>query len=99
MSDTMRMFKVTRPGEGSGSWISRDLATVQDAEFDGAKPGDKITIELVEMTEQELDALPEFAGWLANNRGRDLIIPAPLNQTFTLEFVVPRKLLNGAPPR
>ena len=56
-----RFFKVSR--EGMGSWISRDWDTIKDSEFDGAEVGDKITIELVEMTEPELEALPEFMGW------------------------------------
>jgi len=33
------------------------------AEFDGAEIGEAITVELCEMTEQELDDLPEFEGW------------------------------------
>lgn len=58
------MFKVLRPDLGTGqSCIYGDLSTVQDAEFDGADIGDKITIELIEMTEDERENLPEFEGW------------------------------------
>ena len=56
-----RFFKVSR--EGMGSWISRDWDTIRDSEFDGMEVGDKIQIEVVEMTEPELEALPEFLGW------------------------------------
>jgi len=60
----VRMFKVTRPDLGTNqSCTYGDLATIQDAEFDGAEIGDKITIELVEMTEDERENLPEFEGW------------------------------------
>ena len=60
----VRMFKVTRPDLGINRRCTYgDLATVQDAEFDGAEIGDKITIELIEMTEDERENLPEFEGW------------------------------------
>ena len=64
----VRMFKVTRADYPGASCTYGDLATVQDAEvdgaeFDGAEIGDKITIELVEMTEDERENLPEFEGW------------------------------------
>lgn len=59
-----RMFKVTRPELGTNqSCIYGDLATVQDAEFDGSEIGDKITIELIQMTDGERETLPEFEGW------------------------------------
>jgi len=57
-----RFFKVTRPDMG-GSWISRDWDTIKDGEFDGMEVGDKIQIEVVEMTESQLEALPKFDGW------------------------------------
>ena len=61
----IRVYKVTRPDEGfGGNWcVYRDWDSVRDAEFDCADPGDKITIELAEMTKEELDGLPEFEGW------------------------------------
>lgn len=59
-----KFFKVMRPEMGAiAAWISRDWETIRDTEFDGMETGDKIQIELVEMTEKELDALPEFDGW------------------------------------
>lgn len=58
-------YKVTREADGNGkkSCTYRSMDAVADAEFDGAEPGDKIEIELVEMTEHELENLPEFEGW------------------------------------
>jgi hypothetical protein len=56
-----RFFKVSR--EGMGSWVSRDWGTILDSEFDAMELGDKISIEVVEMTESQLEALPEFQGW------------------------------------
>lgn len=56
-----RFFKVIR--DGMGSWVSRDWQTILDAEFDGMEPGDRISVEIVEMTETQLEALPEFMGW------------------------------------
>lgn len=31
--------------------------------LEGAEPGDTIHLEVVEMSQAELDALPEFEGW------------------------------------
>ncbi len=31
--------------------------------LDGAEPGDRIILDVVEMTEADLEALPEFEGW------------------------------------
>jgi hypothetical protein len=59
----VRMFKVTRADYPGNSCAYGDLATIQDAEFDGAEIGDKITIELIEITEDERENLPEFEGW------------------------------------
>ena len=59
----VKMFKVTRADYPGKSCTYDDFATVQDAEFDGAEIGDKITIELIEMTEDQRDNLPEFEGW------------------------------------
>jgi hypothetical protein len=60
----MRVFKVRRPDYGGGKWcVYRDVATMIDGEFDGAEVGDVIHVELGEMTEAEMDNLPEFEGW------------------------------------
>jgi len=57
----LRMFKVSR--KGMGSWISRDWDTIRSAELEDSEIGDEITITVCEMTEAELEALPEFEGW------------------------------------
>ena len=65
-TEKLRVYRVTRPdefGENSPWCVYRDWDTVRDAELDCADPGDKITIEIAEMTKEELDALPEFQGW------------------------------------
>jgi hypothetical protein len=61
----MKCVKITRP-ESHGEKFSCicPLADFSAAdEFDGAEPGEKITLELAEMTEEELKALPDFGGW------------------------------------
>lgn len=59
----LRVFKVFRPTEGGKHWIARDFDHILDAEFDCWEPGDRITIETAEMTESQIEALPEFEGW------------------------------------
>ena len=61
----VRCLKVTRPECGNQYCVYRldEPQHLVDGEFDGAEIGDQITLELCEMTETELAALPEFAGW------------------------------------
>lgn len=59
----MKVFKVTRKDSGEMFCIYRDGATLVDSEFSDAETGDLIEVTLIEMTEEELDALPEFDGW------------------------------------
>lgn len=57
--------EVTRPdskGRSDKCIWRYDKFTV-DLEFDGAEVGDSITLTLAEMTEAELEELPEFEGW------------------------------------
>jgi hypothetical protein len=57
-------FRVTRPETHGNSWcVYGDWDSVHDAELDDATPGDKITVELIEMTKEELDELEPFEGW------------------------------------
>jgi len=63
----MKFAKISR--EDYGFYI-QPLDLLKDAlsgEFDGveeyAEVGDKITIEIIEMPEEEFDNLPEFEGW------------------------------------
>lgn len=57
--------KITRPDLDDGrSSCFYPMAVFSAAdEFDGAEIGEKITLEYCEMTQEELDALPEFEGW------------------------------------
>ena len=50
--------------EGFGSYIQpiKTLNVALEGELDGATAGTKITIELIEMTPNEYEALPEFEG-------------------------------------
>lgn len=52
-----------RPATGNDSctWPLNAIA-ISDL-FDGAEPGELVTLEYSEMTQAELDALPEFEGW------------------------------------
>lgn len=59
----VRVFKVMRPDYGKKWCVFRDWASVADAEFDGAEIGDQIIVELAEMTQHELENLPDFEGW------------------------------------
>lgn len=54
--------------ESGGAYIQpvSELANAIDAEFDSAEfmeAGFKLTIELVDMTDEEYEKLPEFDGW------------------------------------
>jgi hypothetical protein len=54
--------KITRPDYGGTSYIAPDLDAAKD-EMEFSEPGDVFHIEMVEMTDEEYDALPEFDGW------------------------------------
>lgn len=59
----IRGYTVTRADYPGSSCSYRDWGTLLDAELDGAEIGDKITIELIQMTEDKWEDLPEFEGW------------------------------------
>jgi hypothetical protein len=58
-----KFIKITRPGMGGYIQPIESIADAVDGEFDGAYPGDAITLTLVEMSREEYDAMPEFKGW------------------------------------
>jgi hypothetical protein len=58
----LRVFKVFRPDLSGQCWIAREFSVIEN-EFDGAEPGDKIIIEITEVTDDEINKLPEFEGW------------------------------------
>jgi hypothetical protein len=57
-------IKEMRPATGKGAcvWRLEDVPDLADL-FDGAGVGERVVFEYCEMTEAELDALPEFEGW------------------------------------
>lgn len=59
-----KFVQVTRSDE-DGSYVERikDIDNCINAEFSDARPGTKLTLELLDMTEDEYDKLPEFMGW------------------------------------
>jgi hypothetical protein len=59
----VKCFKVMRPDCGNKWCVYRTGQGVDDAEFTDSEVGDKIIIEVIEMTESELETLPEFQGW------------------------------------
>lgn len=53
-----------RPDVGGNSFCVWPLKTVSIEDlFDGADPDEKVLLEYCEMTQDELDALPDFEGW------------------------------------
>jgi hypothetical protein len=63
--EKVRCVKVTRPdSHGERYYCLYRLASFSASdEFDGAENGERITLELCELTEGELSAIPEFEGW------------------------------------
>lgn len=60
----MKYVKVTRSDVGGNYYQPlTEIGGAISGEFDGSEPGDKITLELSEMTEDEFNKLPEFQGW------------------------------------
>lgn len=59
-----RYIRIKRPDLGGSYTVPLDdnLGVLRD-EFDGSEPGDSVVLELVEMAQEEYDALPEFEGW------------------------------------
>jgi hypothetical protein len=58
------VFKVTHPLDSATQvLILGRPEDVADAELADSEPGDQIQIEVVEMSEEEFAALPEFEGW------------------------------------
>jgi len=59
----VRVYTVTRKDYPGNSCTYRDAGTLIDGEFDGAEIGDSISITLGQMTEHQLENLPDFEGW------------------------------------
>ena len=61
----MKLIKVTR-SDASGSYVMPLKEIDVQAEFDDiehADPGEAVTLTVIEMTEEEYNALEEFSGW------------------------------------
>jgi hypothetical protein len=64
----VRCVKETRPDYDDGRdhciWrLDKPYALSLEDLFEGADVGEKVDLELCEMTEAEIEALPEFEGW------------------------------------
>lgn len=60
----MRVYKVT-PGEGNNSYVESDLRIVAEQLPDwliDIELGEKVTVDVLEMSEEEYKALPEYMG-------------------------------------
>ena len=60
--EALKVYRITRPDCGSQYCVYRFWTDVE-AEFDGADEGDTIHVQMVFMTEAQLEALPDFPGW------------------------------------
>lgn len=63
--ETIQCVKLSRPDSHGNKWVIYELKQCGAVaeEFDGADPGEMVQLELCEMTREEIDALPDFAGW------------------------------------
>jgi hypothetical protein len=61
MNEKIRMFKVQVEPNGAAMIVK----TTDEIEcvFTESEPGDKIFIRVIEMTQEEIDNLPEFTGF------------------------------------
>lgn len=62
MREKKRFVKVTRDG-ASCIMGEQELVAEMEVFWNDETPGDKVELEIVEMTEAEKEALPEFTGW------------------------------------
>jgi hypothetical protein len=64
VAEKVKCVKVRRPDSHGNMWCICQMKGYAIAdEFDGAEVGERIELEYCEMTQEELDALPEFEGW------------------------------------
>jgi len=59
----MKVAKAEMPDSGECLILPLDSGDVLMEEIKNAEVGDRFTITLVEMSQEELDVLPEFDGW------------------------------------
>lgn len=63
----MKMLKMNTDVMSTGQWCLIPLSEIAangllEAEFDNADPGFSVRLEVVEISDEEYDALPEFEG-------------------------------------
>ena len=65
MSEKIKVFKITRPTLGKQWCISEFPYAIEELKLsmENDEPGDKVCFEMVEMTREELQGLPDFGGW------------------------------------
>ena len=65
MTKKIKVFKITRPSLGKQWCISEFAYAVEELQMsmENDEVGDSVCFEMVEMTEEELHALPDFGGW------------------------------------
>jgi hypothetical protein len=70
----MMYLKVTRDRLIRRSYLvpMDEIGSVIAGEFDGSEIGDKVTLQLAEMTEEEYEALPDFPGWYKAGEARPI---------------------------
>ena len=56
------VYKLRIPDVGGKRWCLVDLDQIRD-EVEMGEVGDRFEIEVTEMTQKEIDMLPEFEGW------------------------------------
>ena len=65
MLEKIKVFKITRPTLGKQWCISEFPYAIEELKLsmENDEPGDKVCFEMVEMTREELQGLPDFGGW------------------------------------
>jgi len=62
----LRCYRLRIPDAGGDTWclIGPDgVGPIIQDELEQMEVGDLLTLEPIEMTQKEIDALPEFGGW------------------------------------
>ena len=65
MTKKIKVFKITRPSLGKQWCICEFPYAMEELKLsmENDEPGDKVCFEMLEMTKEELHALPDFGGW------------------------------------
>lgn len=64
MSDRVLVYKLSLPDFAGAKWCLIEPTEANLAsEMEGLSPGERLVITCAEMTQAEIDELPEFEGW------------------------------------